>query len=417
MRSFRIRFSIFWTILLLTLNISTTLAEESHDTAFEYGVKAFSQGEYKKAAEFFEASRKAEDKSLALYYNLGVSYFKLKNYSEARKNFKLLTSESNLAPLAHYNLGLVALKGSDKQTAKKHFQITFRTAKEVKLRQLAKIQLDNSAGPKRKIWSGFFSVAGGYDDNVALNIDNTVEASDIKDEFVEVIGGASAQLAGTRANGLQLSSTIYSKRYREVKEFSFDNLRIGPEMDRKIGKWNTTLKGFVDWGFIDGNLFESIFSAEITGNRKIHNKLSLRLRYRLSRINASSAYESQSGTRHRLISEIRSNINNIFTRLGYTLELNNRNDLSFPTRHSIYFSANRNLTNILNTELTCQYRYSNYKNINRNDRRFWLTFKLYRDIPWKLRLFGKYDFIKNSSNIDQSDYTSNIISIGIERFF
>lgn len=417
MHSFKIRSSIYWIILLLTLNISTTLAEESHDTAFEFGVKAFSQGEYKKAAEFFEASRKADNKSTALYYNLGVSYYKLKNYSEARKNFELLTSESNLVPLAHYNLGLVALKGGDKQAAKKHFQITFRTAKEGKLRLLAKKQLDNSARPERKIWSGFISVAGGYDDNVALNVDDTVEASDIKDEFVEVIGGASAQLVGTRANGIQLSSTIYSKRYREAKEFSFDNFRIGPEVDRKIGEWNTTLKGFVDWGFIAGNLFESIFNAEITGNRRIHNKLNLRLRYRLSRINASSAYESQSGTRHRLISEIRTNINNIYTRLGYTLELNNRNDLSFPTRHTIYFSANRNLIDTLNTEITGQYRYSNYKNITRDDRRLWLTFKLYREIPWKLRLFGKYEFIKNSSNIDQSDYASNIISIGIERFF
>lgn len=418
MRLSKICFSIVWIMLLFISNASAAGPDESPNTTFRHGVQAFSKGEYEKAVRYFNAAQKGGLNTPALHYNLGVSYFKLKRYTEAQSEFERLTKEADLGPLSHYNLGLIALRRDDKSAAAQHFQTTYRTAKDKKLRMLAGAQLKDIPPPqKRRMWSGFFSFAAGYDDNVTLNVDDQVQVSDTKDEFVELIASATGQLTGTPKNGLQLGGTLFSLKYKDLDEFNFDSLRIGPEIDRRFGAWDTTLRGFVDWAFIDGDLFERIYSAEVKGSREIYPNLNLRLRYRLSLIDASSTYDYLSGTRHRINAEIRSNIFETYTGLGYTLELNDRDDSTFPTRHSVYFFANRDLTDVWQSELTGRYRYGDYKDISRNDNRLWFSLKFSRSIPWQFRIYGKYDFIRNYSNADENDYTSNIFSIGIERFF
>jgi tetratricopeptide (TPR) repeat protein len=184
----KISFSIVWILLLFISNAAAAGPDESPNAPFKHGVQAFSKGEYEKAVKYFNAARKAGLDTPALHYNLGVSYFKLKRYTEAQSEFKQLTKEADLAPLSHYNLGLIALRRGDKPAAAQHFQTTFRTAKDKKLRMLAGAQLkDIPPPPKRRMWSGFFSFAAGYDDNVTLNVDDEVKVSDTKDEFVELI--------------------------------------------------------------------------------------------------------------------------------------------------------------------------------------------------------------------------------------
>ncbi len=394
-------------------------AASSPEAMFSLGTEAFGNGRYEQALEHFQAAQKAGLDTAALHYNLGVTYYKLKRYSEARQEFEKLVAVSETAPLAHYNLGRIALARGDEAAAKTHFQVTFRTATDETLRMLADDRLRELAAveqPPRK-WSGFASLAAGYDDNVALIADSEVLIGETEDEFLEFIGGVTGQLMGTGTNGLQLKSTGYYQNYLDADEFDFGNFRIGPELDRQFGAWNTSLAGFVDLAYIDHDLFEQIFSTEIQGSREIYPNLVLRMTYQLGFIDAESPYEDLDGNRHRITADLRTYVLGAYTGIGYTLELNDRDDPDFPNRHSVGFLVDKDLTPDWTVGVSGSYRYSDYQETDRQDERLWLTARVARSIPWDFHVFGKYDYIDNYSNVDENEYTSNVFSLGIERFF
>jgi hypothetical protein len=114
---------------------------------------------------------------------------------------------------------------------------------------------------------------------------------------------------------------------------------------------------------------------------------------------------------------LRSVLSGAYTGLDYTLELNDRDDPDFPTRQSIDFFAERDLTDVWNAGVNASYRYSDFQLTGRKDERIWLGLRISRSIPKGFRVFGKYDRIRNASNLVENEYTSNIFSIGLERFF
>ncbi|RJQ84639.1 MAG: hypothetical protein C4519_04695 [Desulfobacteraceae bacterium] len=413
------------TVLLLTSAILLSLsagaaagADLSAAEMFDSGIQAFADGNYAKALALFQAAKRAGLNSPALRYNLGVTYFKLKRYKAARKEFEGLSAESETAPLAHYNLGLIARASGEKAQAKHHFQIAFRTATDEKLRRLADDRLrELTAAEKDRWWWGYLSFTPGYDDNVALIADSEVLVGDVDDYFIEIIGSATAQLIGTRQNGLQLKATGYYQDYLDADEFDFGNLRLGPELDFTLGRWQTSLAGFIDRSYIDKDLFEQIFSAELRGSREIFRNLDLRLRYQLSFIDAESPFGNLSGNRHRMTAGLHSLILGTDTRLDYTLELNDRDDPDFPIRHTVAFLADRDLTDLWSAGVNASYRYSDFQTTSRADQRIWLSLRVSRSIAWGFRVFGKYDHIRNVSNLDENEFNSNVFSIGLERFF
>jgi tetratricopeptide (TPR) repeat protein len=415
-----LRAGIFYTLIIL-LSISVGFASgvgPSADEMFKRGTNAFANGDYEQAVEFFKAAKRSGLNTLALHYNLGVTYFRLKHYREAQQEFERLTGDSGTAPLAHYNLGRIALEGGEKSKARDHFQTTFRTATNKKLRRLADDRLrELAAAEKDRRWSGYFSLGAGYDDNAALIADSQVLVGNAADEFLELVGSTTGQLKGTKENGLQLKATGYYQNYLDLDEFDFGNFRIGPEIDQKLGEWNTSLTGFIDLAYIGGDLFERILNMELRGTRKIYSNLDLRLKYQLGLIDAESPFDSLSGDRHRMTAGLRSVLSGAYTGLDYTLELNDRDDPDFPTRQSIDFFAERDLTEVWSAGVNASYRYSDFEITGREDERIWLGLRISRSIPKGFRVFGKYDRIRNTSNRVENEYTSNIFSIGLERFF
>lgn len=232
----------FFFISIILLSISAGFAartDQSVSVMFNRDTQAFVKGNYEKALELFKAANRSGLNTSALHYNLGVTYFKLKRYNEAQKEFERLAARSETAPLAHYNLGRITLVKGEKSKARNHFQITFCTDTDERLRRLADDRLRELAtAEKDRRWSGYVSFAAGYDDNVALIADSEVLIDGVEDEFLEFIGATTGQLNGTKENGLQLKATGYYQNYLDADEFDFGNFRIGPELDRKIGKWN-----------------------------------------------------------------------------------------------------------------------------------------------------------------------------------
>lgn len=399
-------------------NVSAAKTPGSAGKLFSLGAAAFAQAKYEQALRYFKAADEAGMETAALQYNLGVTYYKLKRYGDARNEFEKLTADAETASLAHYNLGRVALAMEDKSTAEHHFQTAYRTAKDPKLRRLADQQLQALAPElEASRWTGYASLAAGYDDNVTLDADSETLVGKIEDEFLEAIGAVSGQVLGTRDNGLQIKSTGYYQDYLDADEFDFGNLRIGPELDRKFGEWNTSLAGYLDLAYIDKELFEKVFSAEVEGSRPISRNLELQLDYSLGIIDAESPYEDLTGSRHRLGVDLRSVIFDTYTGLGYTLEINDRDDEDFPTRHSVHVLAQKDLTEKWGIGVDGSYRYSDYGQTDREDERLWLSARISRSIAWDFQVYAKYDHIRNDSNIDENEYTSNLFFLGIERFF
>ena len=418
MRFLSTEFIGFAVILVFGQAVFAANAKRSPEELFAAGTAAFADGRYEQALESFKAAEAAGLDTTALRYNLGVTYFKLKRYRKARQHFEDLTTTPEVAALAHYNLGRVALEQGDPSTARKQFQITYRTATDEKLRALADERLrELAAHEKERRWTGYLSIGGGYDDNAALIADSEVLVGKEEDGFLELIGTLSGRLVGTAQNGLKLKSSLYYQDYLDLNEYDFGDLRIGPQIDQVLGGWETSLYGFAEFSYIDRDLFERIFTLRLDGARQIYSNLQLRLQYEFSRIDAEFPYEDLTGNRHRLSAGTRSVLLGAYTGFGYTLELNDREDPDFPTRHSFFLFADRDLGAAWSAGVNASYRFSNYQQTSREDKRLWLGAQLSRSIPWGFRAFGRYDYIRNASNFSLNEYTSNVFTLGVERFF
>ena len=86
-------------------------------------------------------------------------------------------------------------------------------------------------------------------------------------------------------------------------------------------------------------------------------------------------------------------------------------------RQSIQFYAERDLLGSWSADASGKYRYSNYQDSSREEQKIWLSARLSRSIARKFSIFGKYDYMENSSNFPQNEYSSNVFSLGVETWF
>lgn len=409
----------FFLILLMFLSGGVVAGADQPTTKnFSNGIQAFDEGDYEKALEFFQKAQQADLNSSALHYNFGVTYYKLKRYVEARREFEGLSKESETAALAHYNLGLIGLAVGDKTEAGKHFRFALRKTKDPKLRRIAGDRLgEMSMAERAGAWAGYVSLAAGYDDNVYFIADGDYATSNVNDNFLEFIGSAAGQVTGSREHGLQLKGSVYYQDYLKANEFDFGDVRMGPELDLKLGQWNTSLAGIIGLSSIDKELFERNFIAEVRGSREIHQNIDLHLKYQLAVIDAEAPFENLSGSRHRMTAGLRKALWKTNTGLDYTLELNDRDDPDFPTRHTVSLLAHRNLFGSWNAGVNLDYRSSDYQRTNRSDKRIQFGLRASRSVPWGFRAFGKFNHLRNDSILPENEYTRNVFSIGVERFF
>jgi tetratricopeptide (TPR) repeat protein len=411
---------------------SGTPLAASPDSPFQRGLEAFRAGNYTAARDHFEAARQAGMDKPALYYNLGAVYYRLGQYRKARKAFARLTDEPGSAALAHYNLGLVARKLDDPATARRHFRIASRTSDDPKIQRLAREALgrEEESDPL----AGVASVGLGYDDKVILDPGEIVGSSDTDDFFVEALAGGSYQLRGSREQGLQLKGSVYHLDYFDIDAFDQTFLRLGPEWDTPVGDWAIDLAAYGDLIYLDGEPFEWIATGEVDGTRPLAGDHALRLRYRLSYLDGQSPFGYLTGIRHRAEAEWRYDDGTREARAGYELEYNDREDFSeagtftsvSPTRHELELRAGREWAQVWEAEVRATYRFSRYHDAHvasdgtattREETRLRARAAISRELPWELRAFAEFQFTDNDSNIDFYDYTANVYTIGLERYF
>ncbi|NIR59350.1 MAG: hypothetical protein GWO02_07425 [Gammaproteobacteria bacterium] len=411
------------------------------EKAFAAAVEAFRQGRYEAARTQFLQARRAGVDTPALRFNLGVTYYRLERYPAARREFRGLADDPEWGALAEYNLGLVARAEGRDASAVRHFERARALTGDPKLRALADRSLERvrprtpTRAPAR---GGYASVRLGHDGNATLTSDpELVGVADESDAFVELLAALGHRLSGTAQQGVRVEGTVYARDYFDVDAFDQEVLRLGLIRNQRLGRWRTGVGGEVDVAHLDGESFENAARLRLDGLRPLGSDRALRLRYRLSYIDADDGFDYLTGWSQEADAELwqRGSWGHLY--VGYALELNGRDDVEAggeffsrsPTRHAVYAGATYALAPRWELEGLAEYRHSRYddpdrflqggrlREERREEDRFYLSARLTRRLTPALGAFGQLEHTDNESNVAEFDYDRTIVMAGVEYRF
>lgn len=280
-------------------------------------------------------------------------------------------------------------------------------------------------------WVGLLSASFGYDDNLTLEDDTSAVASELDDIYLEVLGSTSRYVSGTRNDGLRIYGTIFSRQYQSEVDFGFSQIGGGVGYDKTFSDWKARFDAGYDHITYGGETYEQVtkFGAEV--RRKMTDKADLRLRFQANFIDAGANYTDLDGTRQYVRAETRIKQGKNRYRLSYTYQTNDRNDSrtattfssDSPNRHILRANARIPFNSKWRGEFEVRYRMSHYEDpnvlsdgttITREDDRLRTRLGVEYKQTSKTKLFGRYDYYDNESNIDSQSYTRNLISVGVK---
>jgi len=425
--------------LVLSLALLTCAKAASADAGFEQGVSAFKQQNYQQAIDYFLQSREQGNRDAILAYNLAASYYKLGRYSDAQGYFSEAANDAALAGLSHYNLGLIALNNKDQKAAQEAFSRSFKTAQDDKVRLLAARQLEQLGVVKSDAEAGkvkgFVSLSMASDDNVTLVNEDIVVAANSSDSYLDFYGTGSYQLSGNRREGVRLKGALSLSRYADLSIYDERLLSAGIYFSQPLAEWSGRAGLVYYHDSFDGVAFQQSTSLQLRADRKYAPGRRLRLKYDLTLYDDLDArYAYLAGSKQRFTLEDYRRFGAEKLRLGYRLELNDRDNYSLantfasysPTRHSLFASLGHDFGDKWSALAKFDYRNSNYGDanvsagVNRGVR---------EDDRTRYSLTGIYSYSRNSefelmwrhtsndSNYTSENYSSNLIMVSANHYF
>lgn len=409
----------------------------------QLGVDAFKQGRYEAAREHFSTAYAAGDRSPTLLYNLGSTQFKLGDYTAARNSFSQVANDPTWGALSLYNLGLIAEKQNDDATAQRNFKAAYDAASSDKLRELAAMKLavqpaKQTAKKKARDWYGIASLAAGYDDNVVLLNDQSLEnVSHKQDYFGEALASASGFVSGDIDRGWRADFSGYYRGYRDQTDYDYGAASGGLAFSRIDANLQWQLGGKVDTQFVGGELYSTSGTLRAQLLRPI-GVVSIRLRNDVTYVDGASDFGYLTGWQDRLGLQIYGKQADTSMRVGYELELNDRRDDATPTEFfsysptwdRFYASVTQYLTATLDVAVRVEYQFSRYSDDNvqtepggavqvaaRDDDRISTSLRTTYHLSEAWDVFGEYTYANNSSKFNDYEYSDNQFAIGIERPF
>lgn len=414
---------------------ATGIAAAQPQPAFERAMKAFRAADYAAALEAFLEARRLGDDSPALRYNLGVTYYRLERYSAAAREFRGLSRDPDWAPLARYNLGLVARRLGRRDAAAAHFRAAREAAVDPGLRALAGAALERlGRAPPVPGTSVSAALAAGYDSNVALAPDaQAVALADNNDFFWEANGVLVHPLDADGARGLYLHGGVYWRDYASVHEFDQHGLRAGLRREVESGAWQTTAGVRLDTFYVDRNRFQDDLALDLEARRFAGGGRDVRVRYQFARIDGGVGFAHLDGWRQRLTIDIGGGSGDARWRLGYQLEVNDRDDLRrdaeffsySPTEHVLFTGFARSLADGWRLTARAEYQARRYPDptvidggtteLDRRDDYYSLHLRAERRcIGTSSRPFIDYSYTANESNLRAYDYGRHQVMAGVE---
>lgn len=279
-------------------------------------------------------------------------------------------------------------------------------------------------------WAGILSASFGYDDNLTLEDDTSATASELKDNYLEVLGSARRYVSGVRNDGLRISGTLFRRQYLSESDFDFFQLGGGVGYDKTFPDWKARFDAGFDNITYGGEDYQQVtkFGAEV--RRRMTKKTELRLRFQANFFDAGVNYSNLDGTRQFVRAETRIKQAKNRYRLSYTYQTNDRDgsrtattfSSASPNRHILRANARVPINSKLRGEFDVRYRISRYQEpnvladsttITREDDRLRTRLGVEYKQSNKTKLFGRYDYYNNDSNTDSRSYKRSLISVGI----
>ena len=431
--------------------VNTVFADEGKGD-FDRGIKAAATGEYADALRHFKKAKQAGLDTAALKYNLAVSYYKLQKYEAARKIFMALTDVSTFEQRAYFNLGLIANKQKDEAAAIRWFQRAYRNLSNAQIRKLSAVALKRlgvsarKRRPAKQQWAGVLSSSLTYDSNVTLLNEDPVDGTSNSDTAAGVSVSAGRWLKGTMNGGVRMTLGANMRKFSTLSQYDDSQLSARVLRYDRLGDWNMRLGGSWDEIYFNGSDYQRIVSADVRGLNALSENNQLRLRYKLSRIQATdSVYDYLDGWRQQFRVGLQQRSESVKTRYYYQLELNNREDsIRFsptdrpftsysPTRHTLRATGWWTLPSQWRARLDARFRYSDYSDANlrgiaptiqkehRKDNQVRLSARISRKFDRRWEVYAQYIGTTNDSTIDSvaesKSYDKSLVKAGVNWSF
>lgn len=283
-------------------------------------------------------------------------------------------------------------------------------------------------------WTGIVSAAIGYDDNLRQEDNSSAVASGLDDNYLEVLGSAGRYVSGVRNDGVRIYGTLFSRQYVSEGDFDFTQLGAGVGYDKTLSDWKARFDAGYDYITYSGETYQRVTKLRAEGRNRLTKKTELRLRYEFQYIDAGDNYSYLDGTRQYVRAETRIKQGKNRFRLSYTYQTNDREDTrtattfssDSPNRHILRANARIPFSSKWKGEIEARYRMSKYRDpdvlsggetITREDDRFRARLGIEYKTTDNTKLFGRYDYYDNDSNIESQIYTRNLYSVGVKHTF
>ena len=408
-------------LIFLALVIAGTPAHSLDESAarqqFEAGRVSFEAQRYAEALDWFEAAVRSGLSGPAVQFNIGVCAYRLGRFERAEQAFTEVARTQTMAALAHYNLGLVATAREDPRAAARWFSAAERETTDERLRSLAARQLDElSVEHTGRNWFAYGSIAGGYDDNVALVSDaDVLGVSGLADSFIETQLALTAPLAGP----WQFDTGLVLIDYLELNTFDQLGLYAGARYRRSTGRWNNEFGLQLAYSTLDAEGFENRQALALQTSRSFGPEWRLRLRYRGSNVEGLSDFGELSGFRHEANARLSRHYEPWDLSLEYQFEANDYDDDGLSDRRNQFgLTLERRLDGGWVTTFEALWRHSRYDvSANGTEERVELGLSVMRVLSERWRLIARYGYAHNEADIPQLNYQRSRGSLGVEAMF
>lgn len=419
-----VRLTLFFFCLLLSPP-RFALADEATNGRedFQRGVAAFQEEDFPSASQHFRNARDAGLDSAALHYNLGVSAYRQGNYQEAEQAFRALADYPGWRALAYYNLGLTAERRQHNDQARRYYQRTLDSANEEKLERLASNALAR-LDPEVPQIATLLSLSGGYDSNPRL-VDTDL-FSEEAERFLEGFASLSIPISDS---ALRFDIEAYLRHYPGDTDLDDRIIQLGVSRPGTLAGFQTNSDLSLGFFSIGGERYQTRYRGHTMGERRLAGG-NLSLGTEVSYFSAAPGYEFLEGTQLRLHNGWRQSLGSYQYRLGYRLELNDRDDQDSagntvsvsPTRHRLRAFVGRELGAGQWGEVGLGYENSRYTQdeasngdlLKRQDHANQFLLRTGRSLGKTTILIAEYSYTGNQSNIDRFDTDQHLVQVLIE---
>jgi tetratricopeptide (TPR) repeat protein len=399
-------------------------ANADEATDFELGKKAFNNGQYLQALDYFNLSMESGNKTISLTYNIAVTYYKLEQYEESQKYFNKIINNKKMTALVEYNLGLIELKLNNEVNAITLFKKVHKKTKNSKLKSLAKKQLHQldikiSEKTNRRLKSRV-AVIAGHTDNVS-NI-STGTASGKADNFKLVAAKIEGAFSNSFDQGISAKIRYFSQRYSVEKQFDFNEVEGKISYNFIIGTYKNNISLFTKQSELSQKPYQTISGVEGKFKNNLSTKDYLTFRFRYDDISDDSQiYTYLAGSRVRARVDYQLISKNMLNRFWYQFESNDRDDelikYSYsPQRHLFRYKYQLRFSTHWKLRAAVEYRKSFYPDkptIKREDDRYrFITTLEYKfNKAWDIQ--GVYEYRDNQSTSIRYAYKRNVSLVNL----